>query len=188
MLIVARRARRVQAIVSAVLLLLPAFVRAQARREGPVPREIVEEIFKDARGWEIMPDRVDSLAANLIAAPLELNGDRTPELYVHGINSMCGANNCAGWIYRRTAKGFERLLDLGSAQNVEVQSTVSHGYRDIIASGHFSAWESELTLYKFDGRQYVRTRCYTRKYSYFDAAGEIHELKRPRIAQVACTP
>ena len=82
--------------------------------------------------------------------------------------------------------GYERLLDAGAIQQLEVQSKMRHGYRDIVTAQHGGAWDSELRRYAFDGRVYHLTGCFSRNYSYLDAHGRFHELKRPRITAVTC--
>ena len=84
--------------------------------------------------------------------------------------------------------GYERLLAAGSIQTIEPQPTTSRGYRDIITAMHGSAWDSDLRLYKFDGREYRRSGCFFRTYDYLDIHGRMRELKRPRITPAACRP
>ena len=178
-----------RAVVSAIciaLTILPASAFAQTRRRVAVPRQIVEQLIRDTALAQLVQLRKDGSAANLVAEPLDLNGDGIPELEVHGINSICGANNCVTWIYRRTASGYERLLAAGSIQTVELQPTVSYGYRNIITAMHGSAWDSDLRLYKFDGREYRRTSCFKRTYRDRDRHGHMRELARPRTTPVTC--
>lgn len=169
-----------------VLALLPLMASAQQRPRVPVPRQIVEHILADSSLFEMMPRSYDSLLANLVAEALDLDGDGTPELEVRGIKSLCGANNCSAWIYRRVTKDYQRLLEAGSIQQIEIQPTTSHGYHDITTAQHGSAWSSELRRYKFDGRQYQLTGCFSRDYRYLEANGRVHDLKRPRITQITC--
>jgi hypothetical protein len=180
--------KRAGMIVAGVALgLLPARVGAQERKRIAVPAEVIQQIFSDSTEYMIPRDR-DSLAANLVAEAMDLNGDGIPELYVHGMHSVCGASNCLAWIYRRTGPGYERLLDAGGIQDVEVRSAVSRGYRDVVTSQHGSAWDSELRRYKFDGRRYRPVECLLQTYHYLDARGRSHELTRPRITRVRCGP
>ena len=51
---------------------------------------------------------------------------------------------------------------------------------------HGSAWDSGLTLYKFDGRRYRRVACYQRTYRYRDRRGNFRELRRPRVTPEKC--
>jgi hypothetical protein len=181
-------ARLVVAVLSIALTFLPASAFAQARRGVAVPRQIVEQLVRERAPLELVELWKDSLPTSLAAEPLDLDGDGIPELEVHGINAICGANNCVTWIYRQTASGFERLLAAGTISTVEPQRTVSHGYRDVITAMHGSAWDADLTLYKFDGRAYRRAGCFSRTYHYLDTHGHVHELTHPRIAPRACRP
>jgi hypothetical protein len=177
-----------RAFAGLLVTFVPACSHAQARRSTAVPRPILEQLLDDTAftDWVFAPR--DSIAANLIAERLDLNGDGRPELKIRGINSVCQINNCVAWIYRQTGSGYERLLDAGIIQQLEPQATTSHGYRDIMTFHHGSAWDSDLTLYRFDGRAYKRARCFVRTYRYLDAQGRSHELKKPRITRVACAP
>jgi hypothetical protein len=178
-------------VVSAIcitLTLQPASALAQERRPLVVPRQIVEQLIKDTALAAFVQRRADGTAANLIAEPVDLNRDGIRAFEVHGIGSICGANNCVTWIYRRTGSGYERLLAAGSIQTVEPQPTVSSGYRDVMTTKHGSAWDADLTLYKFDGRAYRRTGCFFRTYHCLDRHGQMRELKRPRITPVTCEP
>jgi hypothetical protein len=166
--------------------LQPTPVSGQRRQSVRVPHQIVEDILKDTLLDELLPNRAGSLAANLVAVPVDLNGDAVPELEIRALNFICGPNNCPTWIYRRTASGYERLLDANSVQTLQPKSTLSHGYRDIMTARHGSAWDSDLVVYKFDGRVYRQSACFSRTYRYRDAHGNFHELKRPRIAPVSC--
>jgi hypothetical protein len=168
------------------LALLPMAASAQAPRSIAVPRQIVEQIIADSAFLEAMPRNQRTLAATLRTEALDLDGDGTPELQVHGIKSMCGPNNCPTWIYRRASSGYERLLNAGAIQELEIQSKMSHGYHDIITAQHGGALDSELRRYTFDGHEYRLAGCFSRRYSYLDARGRFHELKRPRITAMAC--
>jgi hypothetical protein len=177
-----------QSIVAIAIGLLPMSVSAQPRRRIAAPQEIVEEIIRDTTSYESLPRHLDSLAANLEAVKLDLNGDGSPELEIRGINVICGANNCPAWIYRRAGNRYERLLSTNYVQTIEVQSGVSHGYRDIMTARHGSAWDSDLSLFQFDGHEYRRVRCFDRRDRYLDSSRRPHELKRPRITPRACRP
>ena len=152
-----------------------------------VPKEIVRQLLSGDEGLrKYVRVRPDGTAENLVAVPLELNGDGEPELEVHGTGDICGAQNCAAWVFRKTARGYEMLLDADSVQTVKPQKTSTRGYRDIITSMHGSAWDSGLTLYKFDGRRYRRVACYQRTYRYRDRRGNFRELRRPRATPEKC--
>ena len=69
---------------------------------------------------------------------------------------------------------------------LEPLTTVTHGYQDVRTWMHGSAFESGVTIYKFDGRQYRAVYCADYLYTYQDSRGEWHETKRPRITQEPC--
>jgi hypothetical protein len=161
-------------------------VLAQKRRVVDVPKEIVRQLLKTEER-EFIQLRPDGSAENLVAERINLGSDGKPELWVHGIGPMiCGAANCVAWIFRKTGSEYQMLLNAGSIQQVEPQKTITNGYRDIIASMHGSAWDSDLTLYKFNGRQYQRAKCFFRTYRYKDKRGRFRETRRPIITRVEC--
>ena len=179
----------VLAVMVAALLPASAFGQAQARRTVAVPRQIIQQLQQDSTEENELDDLYrDSLAAYLVAEPLDLNHDGIPELAIRGRGRICAANNCVSWIYRRTATGYERLLSTGAIQRIEPQATMTHGYRDVMTSTHGSAWDGDMTLYKFDGQRFRRVRCFTYTFRYFDAQGEMYELDRQRTAPAVCPP
>ena len=164
------------------------FVLAQQSKEIHAPKAVVKQLLKNEElAWQIKLD-ADGNAVNLVAAKLNLKQNTKSEfLAVRGINSeICGANNCVAWIYKKTQNKYRLLLDAGAISGFEVQKSVTKGYRDVIARGHSSAWESVLALYKFDGKKYRLSQCYNRNYSYLDKDGKLQEVKRPIVKQVKC--
>ncbi len=182
---------RVAALTFGILFLRSpssAFAQSHARQSNAVPRQILEEIRKDTT-WQPRVERFrDSLPYLLIAEPVDLNGDGVPELVIRGQGRICGANNCEVWIYGRTSTGYERLLGDEIIQTVEPLRTVSHGYRDVRTWHHGSAVDSDVTVYKFDGRRYRNVACANYAYGYRDSHGEWHDSKRPRITPLECPP
>jgi hypothetical protein len=177
--------------VGIVLMQFPAtaFAQAHARRSVAVPPQILEHIRQDTNTWQPIVESVnDGLPFFLVAERVDLNHDGVPEVVVHGQGSICGAYWCPYWIYRRTSTGYERLLDAGNIQVLEPRATTSHGYRDVRTWMHGSAWDSGVTLYKFDGRRYRRAECAGYSYRYLDSHDRSHELKRPIITPERCPP
>jgi hypothetical protein len=167
----------------------PASASAQRARTTRAPREILEDLLKDTAFVEMLPPPIDSVAPNVVAEPLDLNGDGVPELEVLARGYICRSPaNCPTWIYRRHGAGYERLLDAGGIAELEPQQTFTDGYRDIMTTMYGGVWQSDLTLYKFDGREYRRSACFSRRDSFLDRHGDLHELKKPRITRVACQP
>ena len=187
-----QKCRRITHIVLPMLCIAlgcpPASASAQRAKTTRAPREIVKDLLKDTTWIETPAPPVDSVAADVVAEPLDLNGDGAPELEVMAIGHLCHSNaNCPIWIYRRAGAGYERLLDAGNIALLEAQQTFTHGYRDIMTTRHGSAWHSDLTLYRFDGREYRRSACFSWS-DILGRDGEYRELKKPRITRVACQP
>ena len=150
-----------------------------------VPPQVVDDIRRDTTD-EMMPESRDTLVADLFPDTVDVDGEGAPELLVWGRRSLCGAQNCRVWIYRRTSNGYEPLLHAYGVQTLEPQRATSHGYRDIMTSQHGSATSSELRLYKFDGQRYRLVACYDRSYRALDERGEIQELEKPRVTPIEC--
>ena len=188
----AKNREQALALVCAVSVSLALVVKptaAQKRRTVRVPKEIVQQLIKDEEIRELIRLRPDGSAENLVAESIDLNRDGEPELEVHGIGvGICGAANCPTWIHSKVGTGYQLLLDAGSIQRVEPQRTFTNGYRDIMTSIHGSAWDSDLTLYKFDGKQYQRVRCFYRSYRYKDRRSRMREWRGARITPVKCEP
>jgi hypothetical protein len=127
-----------------------------------------------------------SSTADPRAEPVDLNGDGVPELVIRGQGRICEANNCVVWIYRRTSTGYERLWGDDIVQRIEPLRTMSHGYRDVRTWHHGSWVDSDVVLYRFDGRHYRAVQCANYNYGHKGADGEIHTSKRPRITPEAC--
>lgn len=166
---------------------------AQRRREVKVPQAIVQQLFKDDELKDALEYKheytIEGLSKRLVAELIDLNGDGKLELSVHGINDICGAANCASWIYHKTTNGYQLLLDAGSIQNVKPQRTFTNGYRDIITSMHGSAFDSDLSLYTFDGKMYRLKACFYRHYrNYNDKRGRLHVSKHPLVTRAKCEP
>lgn len=178
--------RTATVVMSLGLTLLALPVCAQVRRTMPVPPKILDQILADTARYEELPSDRDSLAANLVAHPIEVGAKGIAAVEVDGMNRLCGANNCDKWIFRRTTAGYERILNAGGVQTIEVLKTRTNGYRDIMTAQHGSAWDSGLSLYRFDGREYRLVRCFDRTYRYVDRRGRAHDLKHPRITPIAC--
>jgi len=66
----------------------------------------------------------------------------------------CGMVNCSIYIYRKTAQGFESILDDASGYGVELLKTSTNGYRDLRVTARDTAATQGQVTYKFDGKRY----------------------------------
>lgn len=103
-----------------------------------------------------------------------------------GEKSGCSATgNCPFWVLRRGARGYTVLLE-AQAQTFTIQPTKTNGLYDIVLSLHGSAFESQLTEYKFDGTKYAEGGCYLASWRYLGRDDEYHDSRVPRLSP--CSP
>lgn len=94
---------------------------------------------------------------------VDINADGTPEVLMRGrVTPLCGGvGNCAFYIL--TLKGRMLLSTTDyvdrSRMGQQVQRHRTHGYLDILTTGHVIAGETMFALFTFNGRKYVQSRC-----------------------------
>lgn len=114
---------------------------------------------------------------------VDLNGDGTPEVIAQagGEKSGCSpTGNCMFWVLYRRGGKYNILLE-AEAQTFTVRSSRSINFFDIVLTRHGSAFESEVTVYKFNGSSYGECGCYTAQWARLGDDGEQHRLKEPQI-------
>src|SRR5918911_1023932 len=146
-----------------------------------VPEDLANQLLRQAfKLMETPQDEQDKVMAEaakkeggvsslFCAEAVDLNRDGKPDLLIHQADvegAFCTSQNCPVWAYRRTNGGYKMLLETtgGYIAPIEVAKTSTNGYRDIRTYEHSSAVEHEITIYKFDGRQYRASVCTTEKY------------------------
>jgi hypothetical protein len=110
-----------------------------------------------------------SSAQTMSVTKVDLNGDGQPE-YIAEVGGrdgvFCGAlANCPRWIFRKTRGGFERIGFDGGSRSLTPRKTTTRGYRDLRAVAGDTAVEDAVFIYKYDGREYRATDCFTRDWS-----------------------
>src|SRR5689334_23909665 len=86
---------------------------------------------------------------------VDLNADGVNEYQVEMSGPCaCGMVNCSIYVYRKTAQGFEAILDDAAGLGMEVLKTLSNGYRDLRVTARDTAATEAETVYKFDGKRY----------------------------------
>jgi hypothetical protein len=119
---------------------------------------------------------------------VDLNGDGIAELLVSSTAPcLCSpTGNCYFDVYRVTRSRLQTILHDDSIQSYKVLTTRTKGYFDISTYVHGSAFDGDLKIWKFDGKQYQIAECFDQTYSYIDENGEQHILKEPRKTRVPC--
>jgi hypothetical protein len=89
--------------------------------------------------------------------------------------------NCAFWIYKRHGKKYAPILETDLVQTFGFLPSRSHGYPDLVAWSHGSAFELGGRLFRFNGEEYVLSGSWDEDYEYLDEKGEMVRPEKPRI-------
>lgn len=154
------RARSTAAFIAISCLLFATPVKAQQHGDKQDLRaQLFNQVlsdFKDLR--ECMEQEEGGLRKaqeNMTIEELDLNRDGVNEYEVEMSGPCaCGMVNCSIYIYRKTAQGFEAILDDAAGLGVELLKTSSNGYRDLLVTARDTAATQAETVYKFDGKRY----------------------------------
>jgi hypothetical protein len=114
-------------------------------------------------------NRPGGAASLFCARPVDLDRDGQLDLLISQADvegALCSSHNCPVWVYRRTSNGYKQLLqDFGGyITPIQALDSSTNGYRDIRIQQHSSAIEHEITIYKFNGKQYKAQECITETY------------------------
>lgn len=142
-----------------IVLCVAVNVSAQTGKvSAATQKAIVQQLVSD-RGITADCVREAGGASKVVSIkPLDLNRDGKPEFIVSGESGCAfGANSPYGWVYRKTANGYEVLLDAGPNIGISRKKTQTKGYYDLAVDtmGNFSTnWKAQTTTYKFNGTRY----------------------------------
>jgi hypothetical protein len=134
--------------------------------------QLVERAFKIDETAEGERERVRKavpLAHLFCAEPIVLNRQGGRGLLIHMADvadSFGGMYSYPIWVYQRTAKGYDLLLEdmAGYLAPIIGLKTFTNGYRDIRTQNRNGATEHEITIFKFDGKRYRPGVCITETY------------------------
>lgn len=143
-------------------------------------KDLFQLILKDKSVSESLPDMGISekeLSKFLIVEKKDLNKDGKMEYLATLDNAyMCGAHaNCPHWVFRKTGDSYKLLL-AAAGQLLTPQKNLSNKFFDLRSDGSSSAVESSYEIYKFDGKEYKATDCFTVD----------HSQKKPKTTRVQC--
>lgn len=148
-------------------------------KDGQLPLEDFEEY-----------GRVASLDCSqyLDAEWVDLDRYGSPEVLIRGKSlTLCSpTGNCPFWIYRKTRGGYELLLAAEGVQTYKFRRAITGAYPDLQTTMHGSAFDGDLSVYKFDGRRYQLRECGSYSYRFHDHAGRVRERDQPLITLGPC--
>ena len=137
-------------------------------------RQIVRRMIRDKTPNEQKQlirnadNRRGGIAGSFCAKAVDLDKDGKPDMLIQFLYSAdlpgCGTANCLVWAYRRTNKGYELLLEGWGIGHITALRASTNGYLDLKTTARESAAEHEITIYKFDGRQYQARECISETY------------------------
>lgn len=146
---------------------------------------IVEQMREDSNE-PLSEPKARSVAAETRIEFVDLTGHGRNEAIAQagGEGSDCSpTGNCPFWVLHRERDGYHVILDADSAQTFTIQPNRTRGYNDIVVGMHGSAFESMLTLYKYNGSSYEDVACYNATWQVIDKDGNAQYLKEPRITR-----
>ncbi|MDT4954715.1 MAG: hypothetical protein QOJ02_2853 [Acidobacteriota bacterium] len=160
-------------------------VSAQTGKQATVKEKaaLTQLVLQDKEVKEAMTGEgglsVDDITKGIIVKKIDLNKDGQPEYLVTlEVGYFCGAHaNCPDWVYRKTGGEYQLLLRT-FGQQLLLQRTSTNSFRDLRSEGASSAFETDFSIYKFDGNKYQAKACYSRIYS---AQG-----RKPKITRIKC--
>lgn len=160
------------------MLLIPDALAQGKKATAQEKKEFSQLILTDK---QVQEDGVsaDAVAKGITVEKKDLNKDGQLEfIVVLNEEGICGAHaNCPNWVYRKTGSEYQLLLRT-FGQQLLLEKTSTNSFRDLRSEGASSAFETDFSIYKFDGNKYQATACYSRTYS---AKGQ-----KPKIAPIKC--
>lgn len=112
-------------------------------------------------------------AADFRIKLVDLNSDRIPEIIAQANGrSWCGASgNCPFLVFRKAGSSYESMLaDMDEYQGFTLTKRRTGGYLDLIFSRHESAYQQQLSVYKFRDGKYRDSGCYEANWNREDQA------------------
>jgi len=111
--------------------------------------------------WECEGDELDEMLNGLTFEPIPLSPGRKILLVQAGQGCARGGQGANGamWLVRFAGKTPVLLASPEEQFNGwlhSIQDSASHGYRDIVLGWHMSAFEADLSYFRFDGKTYRR--------------------------------
>jgi hypothetical protein len=172
-----------------VVALLGAVLSAQpvSKKVKTIPPDVLAAIRADIPDFSqpcFGRTKHPTLANSVRFHEIKLDKNGTPALVIEGINScICSpVGNCLFWIFQKRGPTYLRLLGPEDSIGYGVLPTQSHRYFDIDVTTHASAWDTDHTVFRFDGSAYGPAKCFEESYR----GPNNSYLKRPRTSPQPC--
>jgi hypothetical protein len=178
-------------IISLLFLIFVPNIRCQDVSNNKIEAEVSFQTFKPIiikwlRGRKIVSEFQGDRDSRFQPYLIDINGDGKKELAIRNNCAMVG--NCQLWLFKRTGKKYKIILQSipAGVQTFRIKTTKTNNFFDIETKDHGDAWSGGIEVYKFNGKKYKVSDCYTYNYSYF-LNGKIYELKQPKITHIKCS-
>jgi hypothetical protein len=160
-------------------------VSAQTGKQATVKEKaaLTQLVLQDKEVQEAMTGEggisVAAITKGIMVKKIDLNKDGHLEYLVTlEEEHLCGAHaNCPAWVYRKTGGEYQLLLRT-FGQRLLLEKPSTNSFRDLRSEGASSAFETDFSIYKFDGNKYQAKACYSRTYS--------NKGRKPKIAPIKC--
>ena len=124
------------------------------KRPVSLPEGALEILRKEVLQYREAEDQTpDGLTtASFLASEIHLGGPDETVLIVMGEGHLRGANVISFWVFRKSPRGYELILDV-VAHDLTVKATRWKGYR-IIETAKLTSSIGTIATYRFDGKRY----------------------------------
>lgn len=171
---------------------LTAVPQSKSRAPAPRPSHATLEPISVPRwvapkpGPDSDADGCGDSSSDYSAWEIDLSDSGVSAVIVQGKTTcLCGAvGNCSFSIFE-SVPPHKTLLDTDLVQEFHFRSARTNGYRDLVTSSA-GAVDSELRIFRFDGKRYTLKECYDKSYIYRDKQGNPHTMKNPKITPEPC--
>ncbi len=111
-----------------------------------------------------------------LVADARMAATRQAQVLVRSPELFCGAANCTFWLFLRESGHLQLILETGGT-GLEIRSATNHGFHDLVAGSHMSAFEQGCTVYRWNGRKYTAIESYTCKFSREDLDKPLNDAR-----------
>lgn len=96
----------------------------------------------------------------------DLNQDGKNEILLRGSSpDLCGAvGHCGFWIFEKKGRKYRKILSSADYVDItkmgnQIRREKTNGYHEIITKGHWNASDTRHSIFIFNGRKYIESRC-----------------------------